>query len=276
MKRKKIKFRAGHVITYIIIALFMVVYLVPLLYVFVTAFKTQQQFLKDSAALIFVPTFQSFINAWEKANVESYVLNSLIYSISSTGITLICALLIAFPIARRYIKGSTAIYTLFMMGMFLPDGTIPLFQMMLKAGLYNTRIGYILTTLAIGGVCMMFFTSYLRGLPKELDEAAIIDGIGYFGYFFRVIVPLSKPAISSMLILTAIGVWNEIARAIIFISDPKLFPITKGLFVFSGQYSTNWPELTAALILVAMPLVILYVFLQKQIVGGLTAGSVKM
>lgn len=275
MQQKKTVHFQKH-FTYGAIMLAMCIYLIPLLYAFMTAFKMPQDFLRDPVSAIFTPTLVNFANAWVKASFQSYVFNSLLYCFFSTSITLLCALLIAFPVARRYIRFSSAMYLLLMVGMFLPDGTIPLFQMMLKFGLYNTRIGYIISTLSIGGVCMMFFTSYLKSLPRELDEAAIIDGIGYFGYFFKIVIPLSKPAISSMLILTAIGVWNEITRAIIFISSPSKFPITKGLFVFSGQYSTNWTELMAALIMVSAPLIVLYVLLQRQIVSGMTAGSVKM
>ena len=122
----------------------------------------------------------------------------------------------------------------------------------------------------------MFLTSYLRGIPKELDEAANIDGCGYFWFFFRVIVPLAKPAISSLGILTAIPIWNEITNSIIFLSDDKLFPISKGLYAFSGLYNINYPELMSALVIVSIPLIIVYAFTQKYIVSGLVAGAVKM
>lgn len=272
--QKRIRF--GKIFFWLVIVLTMLLYLVPLGYALMTSLKTQTEFLKNPVGFNFAPTLQNYFSAWQKASFQDYLINSVIYMVSCTAITLICAMLIAFPLARKYVRFSNGWYLFLMCGMFLPDGTIPLFQMMLKMNLYNTRIGYIISMLSIGGVCMMFFTSYMKGLPKELDEAAIIDGSGYFTYFFRVIVPLSKPAIASMTILTAIGVWNDIVKAVIFISTDKLFPITKGLFVFSGQYSTSWTELMAALIMVALPLVILYIFLQKQVVGGLTAGSVKM
>lgn len=275
MKQKKV-FHPQRLLLYLVILFAMLVWLVPLCYAFITSLKSPSEFLRNPVGFDFLPTLENYINAWNKANFQSYVLNSLIYVVFSTGITLICALLIAFPVARKYVRWSSGIYFFLMIGMFLPDGTIPLFQMLLKMGLYNTRVGYIISTLAIGGVCMMFFTSFIQSIPKELDEAAIIDGAGYFRYFFRVVVPLSRPAIASMTILTAIGVWNDIVKAVVFLSDDKLFPITKGLFVFSGQYSTSWTELMAALIMVSTPLVVLYLCMQKQVMGGLTAGSVKM
>jgi len=275
MKQNRTKFRLNHLVTYLIIAAALAVYLVPLGYAVITSLKTPSEFLKNPIGFNFTPTIVNYSNAWKKANFQNYIFNSLIYMFFCTGITLLCSLLISFPIARKYVKHSNWLYLLMMCGMFLPDGTIPLFQMILKMNLYNTRTAYIISMLQIGGVCVMFFTSYLKSIPIELDEASSIDGAGYFTYFFRVIVPLSKPAIASMAILTAINVWNDIVKAIIFISDDKLFPITKGLFVFSGQYSVSWTELMAAMVMVSLPLIILYICLQKQVIGGLTAGSVK-
>lgn len=275
LKHKKV-FRPGLLLVYLVIFLAMLVYLVPLGYALITSFKTPQQFLLSPVSLVFKPTISSYISAWQRANFQDYVINSLIYVFFSTVITLFCALLIAFPVARKYIRFSKGMYFFLMIGMFLPDGTIPLFQMLLKMNLYNTRAGYIISLLSIGGVCMMFFTAYIQSIPKELDEAAIVDGAGYFRYFFTTIVPLSRPAIASMAILTAINGWNDIVKAVIFLSDNKLFPITKGLFVFSGQYSTSWTEMMAALIIVSLPLIVLYILLQRQVMGGLTAGSVKM
>lgn len=272
----KIRQNIFRILLYILIGIVLLVFLVPLCFAAITAIKTPVDFLKSPISFSFAPTFENFTNAWAKASFGNYILNSLIYTGLSTVISLFCALLLAFPIARKYIKFSKGLLLILMMGMFLPDGTIPLFQIFLKLDLYNTMLGYIISTLTIGGVPLIFFVSYLKSLPKELDEAAIMDGAGYFRYFFKVVIPLSKPAISSMAILTAIGVWNDIAKAVVFLSDEKLYPITKGLFVFSGQYSTNWTELTAALVIVSLPLIILYLFMQRYIIDGLTAGAVKM
>ncbi|EMS72812.1 carbohydrate ABC transporter permease [Ruminiclostridium cellobioparum] len=263
-------------LVYFSILIAMLIFIVPLCYVVFTAFKLPEEFLSNPLGLIFSPTIENFVNSWQKANFGFYILNSLIYVTAATVLSLICSLLIAFPIARNYVRFSSGLYFFMMIGVFLPDGTIPLFQILLKTKLFNTRLGYIIAMLSIGGVALMFFVSYLKGIPTDLDEAAITDGCGYFTYFFKIIIPLSKPAISSMAILTAIGIWNDIVKAIIFLSDEKLFPITKGLFVFSGQYSTNWTELTAGLIIVALPLVVLFLYLQRYIIDGLTAGSVKM
>lgn len=276
MSSKIKRFRISSVFAYIGIALILALFVYPLLFVVSTSLKTQTMFLKSSITFIFSPTLENFVNAWKKASLGKYLLNSIFYTGVGTFLSLLFSLLIAFPMARKYVRHSELLYFIMMSAMFLPNGIIPLFQMFLKMGLYNTRTAYLISVLSIGGFSTMFLTSYLKGIPKDLDEAANIDGCGYFRFFFQIIVPLAKPAISSLGILTAIPIWNEITNSIIFLSDDNLFPISKGLYSFSGLYNVNYPELMAALVIVSIPLIIVYMFCQKYIVSGLTDGAVKM
>lgn len=276
MTSKIKRFRISTVFAYIAIVIIVLLFVYPLSFVICTSLKTQASFLKNSITFAFTPTFENFINAWSKASLGKYIFNSVYYTVLGTFLSLLFSMLIAFPMARNYIKHVKALYFIMMSAMFLPNGIIPLFQMFLKMGLYNTRAAYVISVLSIGGFSTMFLTSYIKSIPKELDEAANVDGCGYFWFFFRVIVPLSKPAISSLGILTAIPIWNEITNSIIFLSDDGLFPVSKGLYSFSGLYNVNYPELMAALVIVSIPLVITYMFCQKFIVSGLAEGAVKM
>jgi raffinose/stachyose/melibiose transport system permease protein len=122
---------------------------------------------------------------------------------------------------------------------------------------------------------LLMFYVYIKGIPRDFDEAASIDGCGYFKYMFRIMIPLMKPAIASMTIITAIGIWNDIIRAIIYLSNKKLYPITRGLYVFRGQYQVDMTQQMAALIMVAAPLIIMYAFLQRYIIDGVVAGGIK-
>jgi raffinose/stachyose/melibiose transport system permease protein len=262
-------------VQYFSLFLVLAVFLVPLLIVFNTSLKTEPEFLKNTVSVAKSFQLQNYAAAWNKANMGSYIVNSLIYVVVVDTVSIIMAVLLAFPIARKSVRFTGILYTVFVAGLFLPNGTIPLWQMLLKADLYNTRLGYILTMINGGGVTLMFFVSYIKGLPKELDEASAIDGCGYFRYIFKILTPLMKPAISSMVILTTINVWNEIVNSLIFLSDEKLYPITRGLYVFKGQYSVQWTQLTAALIIVAMPLILLYLLMQRYIIDGVVAGGVK-
>jgi len=270
------KFSISRLFVYFAIVLIVLLFAYPLSFVISTSLKTQTTFLKDSITFSFTPTIENYINAWNKASLGKYIFNSLFYTITGTFFSLLFSMLIAFPIARNYVKHAKFLYFMMMSAMFLPNGIIPLFQMFLHMRLYNTRSAYIISILSIGGFSTMFLTSYIKGIPKELDEAANMDGCGYFWFFFRVIVPLAKPAIASLAILTAIPIWNDITNSIIFLSDDGLYPISKGLYSFSGLYSINYPELMAALVIVSIPLIIPYAFTQKYIVSGLVAGAVKM
>lgn len=263
------------IILYILIVFLLIVYLAPLFYVLNTSLKTESEFIMNTVALTKTFSFKNYIDAWTKANFQTYVFNSIFYMMICTGSSIILAIFLAFPIARNYFKYSALIYGLFLAGMFLPDGTIPQFKLLSVLGFYNTRTGYMLGFIGGGGVALFMFVTYIKGVPKELDEAASMDGCGYFRFVFTILIPLMKPAIASMGILTSLNVWNDIIRSIIYLSDDKLLPMTRGLYVFTGSFNNTYTLQTAALIIVAAPIIILYIFLQKYIIDGTLAGGVK-
>jgi raffinose/stachyose/melibiose transport system permease protein len=271
MKKKT----GARIAMYLVILLLLVIYLAPLFYVFNTSLKTENEFIMDTVGLAKSLNFRNYIDAWREANFSTYVVNSIFYMAVCTTLSLGLAIFLAFPIARKYLRHAEFIYAAFLAGMFLPDGTIPQFKMLSALGLYNTRLGYMLGFIGGGGVALFMFVAYIKGIPKELDEAASMDGCGYFRYMFTILFPLMKPAIASMMILTALNVWNDIIRSIIYLSDDKLLPMTRGLYVFTGSFNNTYTLQTAALIIVAAPIILLYIFLQKYIIDGTLAGGVK-
>jgi raffinose/stachyose/melibiose transport system permease protein len=260
---------------YSIIAFLVVLYLFPLFYVFNTSLKTEPEFIKNTMSLAINLHFSNYADAWNQANFGGYIFNSLFYMIVCTSLSMLLAIFMAFPTARNYFKHTRLIYAAFLAGMFLPDGTIPQFRMLLTLGLYNTRTGYMLGFITAGGVTFFMFVAYIKGIPKEFDEAAAIDGCGYFRYMFTILIPLMKPAISSMAILQALTVWNDIIRSVIYLSDDAILPMTRGLYAFTGSFNNTLTLQMAALIIVATPIVILYIFLQKYIIDGTLSGGVK-
>lgn len=260
---------------YTMIAVLLLVYLAPLFYVLNTSLKSESEFIQNTLAFTKTFSFKNYIDAWTQANFGTYVFNSIFYMVVCTGSSIILAILLAFPIARNYFKYSGFIYGLFLAGMFLPDGTIPQFKMLSSLGLYNNRLGYMLGFIGGGGVALFMFVSYIKGIPKELDEAASIDGCGYVRYLATILIPLMKPAIASMGILTALNVWNDIIRSVIYLSDDKLLPMTRGLYIFTGSFNNTYTLQTSALIIVAAPIILIYIFLQKYIIDGTLAGGVK-
>ena len=266
---------AGKIIIYIFIAILMVVYIFPLFYAFNTSIKTKLEYTSNPVAIAKSFHFENYVEAFKKAKLAAYLGNSLFYMSICTTLSILMAVFLAFPLSRGYLKYGAAIFGLFLIGMFLPDGTIPQFQLITSLGLYNTRIGYMIGMIGGGGTPLLLFYAYIKGIPKELDEAASMDGCGYFRYVFKILIPLMKPAIASMSIITAIYVWNDIIRAIIYLSSSELYPITRGLYVFQGQYQVDMTQQMAALIMVAAPLIIMYIFLQKYIIDGVVAGAIK-
>ena len=260
---------------YLFIAVIVFIYLFPLFYAFNTSLKTKLEYMSDPTSIATSFHFENYVQAFKKANLSAYVWNSIFYMMVCTTASMMMSIFLAFPLSRGYLKYATYIFGLFVIGMFLPDGTIPQFQLILKLGLYNTRLGYMIGMIGGGGIPLFVYMVYIKGIPKEFDEAASIDGCGYFRFMFQVLIPLMKPAIASMSIITAIGVWNDIIRAIIYLSSKELYPITRGLYVFQGQYQVDMPQQMAALIMVAAPLIIAYAFLQRYIVDGIVSGAVK-
>jgi raffinose/stachyose/melibiose transport system permease protein len=184
------------------------------------------------------------------------------------------ALLMGFPVARGYVWGGKLWNGLFVLVMFLPNALMTQFHLLIRLHLYNTQLGYILM-LSVGvGVGPLLFRGFVLSLPRELDEAAAVDGVGYWRYLFTFVLPLARPALATVFILQAVWIWNEIILATILLADSAKWPIATGLNAFKGLYSNNWALLAAATLIVAAPLMVGYVFIQRYLVNGVL-GAVK-
>ena len=264
----------GIIATYGILLILVIIYAGPLLMLINTSLKTLPEFMKDATSLPTSLNFDNFAEAWEKANFPRYLTNSLIYTFTSTVIFVVTAVFVAFPIARNYVRGAPYILTLFVIALFLPPALIPQFQLMLVLGLYNNPIGYILL-FTINPIGMVILVNYIKSIPRELDEAAAMDGASYFRFVTSILLPLISPAIATVAVLHAIGIWNELVLATIYLTNQDYYPITRGMIVFQGVYGSDWPTLAAAVIIMILPMVILFLFLQRYIVSGMTQGAVK-
>jgi raffinose/stachyose/melibiose transport system permease protein len=260
--------------SYVLLLLFAVIYAGPLFLLVNTALKTQPEFMKNAIALTKSLNFQNFTDAWNKANFGTLLINSLLYTGGATSIYIVTAVFVAFPISRGYVKGANLLLILFLIALFLPPALIPQFQLMLRLGLYNTRIGYVMLFLA-NPIGVIILVNYIKTVPRELDEAAALDGCGYVRYVTLIVFPLIRPAIATATVLHAIGIWNDLVTATIYLTNKSYYPITRGLIVFQGVYGNNWPLLAAAVLMLTIPMVLLYLLLQRYIISGLTQGSVK-
>jgi raffinose/stachyose/melibiose transport system permease protein len=252
-------------------------YALPLLYLLSLSFQSTRQFLTDPLALPhpFVPA--NYPNAWVEGDFGQYFVNSVIYTASSTVLSVLFAVFIAFPIARRYARGGSLIYSVFLAGFFLPVSIVPLFIEAQKLGLYNTQWGYVLLHLQLGlTLGVLFFVGYFSNIPKDLDESAQLDGCGYFRYVFQILVPLSTPALVTVAIYAAVSTWNDLIGPVVFLASNNYFPLTRGLFTFYGQYESEWTLLAAGVFIVAAPLILTFAFIQRYLVRGATAGALKL
>ncbi|MGC9522886.1 MAG: carbohydrate ABC transporter permease [Anaerolineae bacterium] len=264
----------GKIASYAVLLVFAAIYLGPLLMLVNTSLKTNPSFMRNPIGLATELELGNFVEAWNKANFPQYLVNSLLYTVAGTVIFTLTALFVAFPIARGYVKYSNWILTMFVIALFLPPALIPQFQLMRALGLYNTRFGYIML-FVVNPIGMTILVNYIKTVPKELDEAAAIDGCGYFRFVTGIVLPLIQPAVATVIVLHAIGIWNEIIAPTIYLTNKDFYPITRGLIVFQGVYGSEWPLLAAAVLLLTLPMLVLFLFLQRYIVSGLTAGSVK-
>ena len=259
---------------YVCVALLLIVFVFPILYLLNTALKSNAEFVSDPVGIVSDPQWGNFLQAWNQGNFGAYILNSVLYTVVGSVMGTVISVVLAFPVSRGYIKGGRFWSVLFVLVLFLPNALITQFQLLLRLGLYDNQLGYILMVGVGVGVGPLLYSGFVKSIPRELDEAAAIDGVGYWRYLISFVIPLSKPALSTILILQAVWIWNEIILATVLLADPTKFPVTVGLYAFKGTYSNQWPLLAAATFIVAAPLIIGYIFIQRYLVSGVL-GAVK-
>ena len=283
------------IVSYFILIAFAAFYVGPLLMLVLASLKTLPEFFRDPTGLPDGFQFENYTEAWGLANFPGYMLNSLIYTVIATSLFVLMSVFVAFPIARGYVRGAGPMLTLYVIALFLPPAMIPQFQMLLnvggwpiigdfitnvwfegseKQGLFNTRTGYI-SLFLINPIGLIILVNYIKSIPRELDESAAVDGCGYARFVFSILMPLIRPAIATVTVIHAIGIWNELILATIYLTNDDLYPITRGLLVFEGVYGSDWPKLAAAVLMLMLPMLVLYMFLQRYIISGLTSGAVK-
>ena len=264
----------ARVASYVVVGILTVVYLGPLLMLLNTSLLTPAEFIRNPMTLPSSPSLDNFFDAWGKADFARYLLNSVLYVVISTTVFVVTGTFLSVAIARRFVRGGGLMFTLFLIALFLPPALIPQFQLILRLGLFNNPIGYVML-FVVNPIGIVILVNYIRTIPVELDEAAAIEGAGYLRYVFQIVMPLAKPAIATVAVLHSIGVWNELILPTIYLTSEEFYPVTRGLIVFQGVYGTNWPLLAAGVMMIALPMVIFFIVMQRFIIGGVTAGAVK-
>jgi raffinose/stachyose/melibiose transport system permease protein len=255
---------------------FTVVY--PIFLMIMSSFKTTQEIFNDPFALPSAWTFANYIEAWGRGNFSTYFLNSVLVTSASVIIVLVVGSLAAYPLGRYAFKGRDWLLLYFLSGLMLPIrlGILPLFFLMRELGLLNTLWSLIFVYSASGLPFTIFVLSnFFKTLPKELEEAARLDGASEFRIYWQVMLPLIRPALATVAIFNFIPWWNDFFFPLIFIRAERYKTLPLGLFSFFGEHSNNWALLFAGLTITALPLLVLYLIASRQIIKGLTSGALK-
>ncbi|HVW92770.1 MAG TPA: carbohydrate ABC transporter permease [Devosia sp.] len=224
------------------------------------------------------PTLDHYATVLFNSNIPRYFLNSIVIAVGSTGLSLILAIFAAYGFARFDFPGKAAFQSFVLVGQLLPTAAVivPLFITLRWLHLVNTYWGLILVYMIITlPLSVWMLTSYLRGIPVELEEAARIDGASRLGILFRIVVPLSLPGIVAVVVYAFVTTWNEFIFALCFATDSSVKTLPIGLAEFSTEFNTDWGGVMAASLVMTVPIVLLFLAFQRLFVGGLTAGATK-
>ena len=279
MGKSKKKRTGKDIIFYILLSFFAIIWLIPIFTVFLTALKGTSDFY-SGAGLFELPEvlqWSNFKDAWVTGDLGLYMKNGLIVCFVKVPLGIICSSLLAFALTRLKIPHSRAIFIFVLVGMMLPlqSVLIPLNILYSRLGLTNTYLCLILSYVGFGiPLGTLIFRGFFKGIPKELDEAAYIDGCGNTRLFINVILPLAKPAIATVFIIDFLNTWNEFMVQSVLITTDSMKTVPNGLMSFFGEFSVNYGLLNAGVLMTIIPVLIVYLVFQKYFVNGM-AGAVK-
>ncbi len=251
--------------------------LFPLFWMLRSSLMTQSTIYTDKNLIPSEIIFENFATAWVQGNFGIYFMNSVIYTVSVVVLIVIIASLAAFAFSRLEFPGKNIIFYMFVLALMipLPGSFVPLVVLMNKIGLADTRIGYILCMTNVGlSMSILMLKTFFDKMPSDLEDAARIDGCGKLGIWWNVALPLARPAIAVIVIFNSLNVWNEYILAQLLLSNKSLMPLQRGLMVFQGSNINNDPVLMAGLTIAVIPIILIYLAMQKHIIKGLASGAV--
>ena len=250
----------------------------PLLTMLLTSFRSQNGFYLDNPWLPPAhPTMDNYTNVWD-SNFLQYLLNSLIVTIGSIVVILVVSVLAAYGIARLRSRSTYFFFGILLIGLAIPvqSTIIPLYIMANFLGIYDTLLALILPSVAFGiPMTVLILVTFMRDIPKELYQSMLIDGAGHRAILWRLVLPLSRPALITVTIYQAIAVWNGFLFPLVLTQSDSNRVLPLALWNFQGQYGANIPAIMAAVLLSAAPILLLYIFGRRYLLGGLTAGFSK-
>lgn len=250
----------------------------PLLWTLSSALKTQETVFSSMNLIPRDPQWNNFILAWTKGKFGIYFINSIVYTVTVVGGIVIISSLAAFAFSKLRFRGGQLFFLIFISTMMIPvpASFVPLFVLINKLHWINTRMGYIFPLINSGlALAIFLLKTFFDKTPSELEDSARIDGCGKFGVYLHIAMPLARPAIAVVVIFNTLTVWNEFFWANLVLNDYRLMPLQRGLMEFYGPHFTDYPLLMAAIIITIVPVIIMYLIMQKYIIKGIAAGALK-
>lgn len=256
-----------------------VVYLIPLYFMVITAFKTNKELIFTPLALpnsfLYV---QNFVQAWKSVNLGQAYLNTFFVATTAVVLRIIFSSMAAFTLGKRESKLHSVLYVLFLCGIMIPLYSIlmPLVQQIKNLGLMNSRMGIVLVYIGMGMPFAIFMlTGFVRTIPNELLEAATIDGCGVYRMFWVIIFPLMKTSVATLFLLDFLAIWNDFLLPMLMLSSVEKRTVTLAMYNFYGEYGSRLGLAFAGYTIAILPVVLLFILLQKYIVSGIMVGAVK-
>jgi len=273
---------AGGIGAYAVLLLIAAAILLPIVYAILGGFKTNGQLAANPVAILpdpwIVSNYTDVIVGENAPTFWRQLGNSLVIATIAVVVTVVCASLAAFIFARMRFRGREGMFTLFVFGLLFPSAVaiLPLYVLVRDLGLSGNPLGVALPQAAFGlPLSIVILRPFFRAIPAELEDAARIDGCGAFGFFWRVLLPLARPALATVSVLALVTTWNAFILPLVLLGDATQWTLPLGVMNFSTEYSSDMARTLAYTVVSIIPALVFYVFAERHIVGGLTAGSVK-
>lgn len=255
-----------------------VLWIYPLLWMVSASLKTNKEIFSGLGLLPADPQWENYVRAWEQARIGQYFLNTVVITLSSVILVVVFTSMIGYVLGRYSFPGKRLIIGLFVATVFLPTGytIIPVFEMVNRLQLADTLWGVILAQSGAAHVLyILLFAGYFSQLPRELEEAAIMDGAGFVRVFAQVLLPLATPIMATVVILQFIDSWNDFLLPLVLtLSRPDLRTLAVGMYAFRGEFYVDWSGMAAAASISLLPVILVFLFMQRYFVEGI-AGAVK-
>ncbi|WP_105614431.1 carbohydrate ABC transporter permease [Vallitalea okinawensis] len=263
---------------YVFLWIITLITLIPFLWIWMSSFKSNKEILTSALALPTEFSFEGYIDAFNTAPLLNYYMNSIIVVVTSTLLGVFLVGMAAYVIARFDFKFKNIIFVTLSVSLLLPITALiyPIYSVIRGLGLYDTRSGLILVNIGLGlPTTLYILRSYFLSIPKELEEAAYIDGSGFFRTYLSIMIPIAKPGFATAAVLQFILGWNEFLFALVITDSKRVRTVPLAINYFLSQFSFDYRALFAAIVIITIPSIIAFVALQEQVVDSLAAGSVK-